>query len=629
MKTKKILSAVLVIAGMILSAGGPSPKECFEQAQKSEAVRRVYPGGVPHTDRTGNRRTSYDPEKSFFPIGMWGVPVHTPGGEYDWNKLRDLHINTVWPYGSSAKPWRKILDLAGSFGFQVIFMGALPEKGMAEIAGHPNLLGNVWMDEPTGRLEEPGRMDRLMGEFLKYKTKANAAVPSMAVFVNNAPWIQPPATEWFVKWNNSGDVACQDNYPILLSPANTHTLAKAPQGLVQTVLMSALSNPEPKPVWFVAGTFDQAPHGKNDPFPFRFATPKQLRAQIYAAIVHGATGIHYFIWDSYISREASIYGISPSPRRIPQTPLKVCPPASAVRRAGMRSLWETASAVNQELEKLTPSLLSPDFSAAELSWSLYACPVSGMFITENPVRAMLKKVPGAPLEAMLISVNLDAASFDAVFRFDREISEGEILFDSSHVPLELDRDRRGFMLRYDPFDSHEIRLKFVENSKIVPVGSGIPEIIPMPVSSATLHKVGAVAARRLDNIVTQRSVISQPIVKGKTAWSVQWNKCIYPGAKEGLEYDFYIRAAIDNSASGPLFHAGWWKTDEKREIVGRTVKSSEFIPGEYTWIKIGAFPFPKNSERCVPYVAPSKDSDSSGYRIESAELRRSQTKMRP
>ena len=52
--------------------------------------------GFPHTDSRGNFRTTYDPQSSFFQIGMWGVP--SPDEHHDWAILKKAGFNTVWPW---------------------------------------------------------------------------------------------------------------------------------------------------------------------------------------------------------------------------------------------------------------------------------------------------------------------------------------------------------------------------------------------------------------------------------------------------------------------------------------------------------------------------------------------------
>ncbi|MEN6549445.1 MAG: hypothetical protein ABFE07_25650, partial [Armatimonadia bacterium] len=38
------------------------------------AVQSIYRHGVPHTDKNGDLLATYDPNRSFFQIGIWGNP---------------------------------------------------------------------------------------------------------------------------------------------------------------------------------------------------------------------------------------------------------------------------------------------------------------------------------------------------------------------------------------------------------------------------------------------------------------------------------------------------------------------------------------------------------------------------
>jgi hypothetical protein len=40
-------------------------------------------------------------------------------------------------------------------------------------------------------------------------------------------------------------------------------------------------------------------------------SPREMRGQVYAGIVHGATGIIYFAMDSGVTRDGQVMGIAP------------------------------------------------------------------------------------------------------------------------------------------------------------------------------------------------------------------------------------------------------------------------------------------------------------------------------
>lgn len=83
-------------------------------------------------------------------------------------------------------------------------------------------------------------------------------------------------------------------------------------------------------------------------------TPNQLRCEVFTAIIHGATGIIYYAFDSWVMRSSSEVGIGPAPAysdgddwagQFPANSSATLDRASAV-------LWETAAATNRELKEL-------------------------------------------------------------------------------------------------------------------------------------------------------------------------------------------------------------------------------------------------------------------------------------
>jgi hypothetical protein len=403
---------------------------------------------VPHTTRQGERIAAYAPETSFFPIACWGVPQpgDVYGHVYDWSVLKKAGFNTVWPW---PMPVADALDAAKREGFQVVLMNELDEATLTQVREHPNLLGNVWMDEPIGRLGSAD-MDALYGKFTAYKEMANRVAPNMAVFINDAPWTMAPATEWWVKWNTAGDVSCHDNYPIW--PV-THSLAfgnggSGPNGIPQSVSLAVQSNRESKPVWLIVGAF-VASGPPDASFPFRHPTPQQLRALVYSGIVHGATGIVYFVWDSYVSRDGGVIGMSPNPD-VKYGTMKTT--ATPMQMVMARALWDAASTINAELNELVPVLLSPTVGVDVA----YTVEFTGEAKSPTPIRALLKPDPQGGY--VLLAVNLDNAPFNVKVGFPKPFQSVEPLFEN-RSPLTLEAGAMQFSDAFEPFDVHIYRVQ--------------------------------------------------------------------------------------------------------------------------------------------------------------------------
>jgi hypothetical protein len=309
---------------------------------------------------------------------------------------------------------------------------------------HPNFLGNMWMDEPTGRAD----VDVLWKDFANYKKKMKAAAPNLPVFVNDSPAISPPRLlEWWLKWNTAGDLCCQDIYPLQDRTERARTLANFPHDMGRVVSMAVSENRGEKPVWTIVGAFTL--QGKSD-WPFRYPTPQQLRAEVYTSLIHGATGISYFIMDSLHSRRGTVLGMSPNPK-VSYGEKSGAPYASPIEMINAKALWETAKQINGELKELTPVLLSPTVGDDYA----YAVDVKGKGVTTSPVRAMLKPHPEGGY--VLLTVNLDDAVLDVTFRFPGPLKSAQLMFENQPAKG-LAAPATTFVEHFEPFDTHVYRI---------------------------------------------------------------------------------------------------------------------------------------------------------------------------
>ncbi len=441
-----LLCLSALIASSICTAQDEMDK-LLDGMRDFNAVQVIYRGGVPHTDKNGNLLTEYDPERSFFQIGIWGNPFgDIYGYNYDLTILPEAGINTMWPW--SGRGLEKELEAGAGAGLQVVHMRPLETDDAATHKDHPNWLGNCWHDEPTGGWWGK-EMDKHFDEFLAYKKEINEAAPGRPVFINDVPWISPPATSWWVKWNTAGDVACHDNYPILTRKHRSKTISDegSRTGIDKSTAFATAVNQEQKPVWVIVGAFTQRGRGA---FPFRFATPYELRAQVYASLIHGATGIIYFCWDTYVSRDGHVMGMSPDPQvaYLEADPNRPKPsPAKPLELAQSKALWMTATQINSEIQELTPSLLSPTVGPDVE----YSADIDGEEVSNAPLRCLLKPHPDGGY--ILLTVNLDDAVLDTTYSFPGGLTSAAPLFENRE-PIELDEGATTFKDVYEPFDVH-------------------------------------------------------------------------------------------------------------------------------------------------------------------------------
>jgi len=445
-----ILSCLLSIGQKV--AWGDELSAAERAMRSANAIQVIYRQGVPHTDRQGRRLNKYEAGNSFFPIGMWGAPMPGEyyGSRYDWADLKNAGFNTVWPWNTPAEP---AIAAAEKAGLQLILMYGRPEAELQKMKDSPWILGNVWWDEPIGMLGSDD-MDKHFADYMEYRSRVRKYAPGLNVFINDAPWISPPATSWWVKWNTTGDVSCHDNYTVKFGKTITRSVGQDPNGIPQSVSLAVASNRERKPVWLIVGAFDQP--GADQAFPFRFPSVMQLRAQVYAGVIHGATGIHYFIWDSLVSRDAGIIGMSSDPKihRMQQPPASGPPKQAAtpMQMAHSLALWKAAEAINRELNQLAPVILSPTVGQEVI----YSVDVSGKSITEAPIRCLLKPHPEGGY--VLLTVNLDDAVLETTYTFAQPVSEVEALFENQPV-RKYETPQTTFAVHYEPYDVHVLRIK--------------------------------------------------------------------------------------------------------------------------------------------------------------------------
>ena len=233
-----MLAAVVCTAWLSVSNGAPAatilPPAGFTLLP--DAVQHVYTKHVPHTDRNGRPLTKYDPSSSFLPLVVYdpqldctvqpkgtGLKPATLLGQaclpsgYDASLYARANFTGGLPY-----PAFGVSGYADAFhkhGLQVI--REHPTMGEVEqYKDHPAMLGWYLYEEPTGAewdlKQSPSNQTKMQLAFDSYmnQTKAIKAIdPVHPVFILDCAWFQPPATEWWTKWNSFGDVSSHDNYP--------------------------------------------------------------------------------------------------------------------------------------------------------------------------------------------------------------------------------------------------------------------------------------------------------------------------------------------------------------------------------------------------------------------------------
>lgn len=410
----------------------------------SPAVQTIHQNGVPHIDRHGQILQHYDPDESFFMLASWGVPESRiyKGIDYRWHQLVEAGYNCVWPWAMGGYTNDRQLAQAQEHGLQVVLMRRPEGDALKALADHPNLLGIVWQDEPLINfpLDQQGEQVK---QFNEYRDHVRTIAPDLPVFVNTASWMIGNGREHWIRWHQNSDISCHDNYVIWpkTRSLNLGSYGTEKNGIADSVSLAAHLSQGKKPIWLVIGAFESE-HPATVQFPFRYPTPNQLRGMVYTGLIHGATGIVYYAWDSNVTR----FGIAPRE----QAAIPGRPTASPLQALQAEQLWRTVAQVNQELKTLTPVLLSPTVSDTE-----YSVSYEGEAITESPIRTLLK--PRSETEWVLMAVNMDDAVLQATVRFEPGVESAEFMFEGE-TEIELQDEQRVIPLIFEPFETHVLRI---------------------------------------------------------------------------------------------------------------------------------------------------------------------------
>ena len=430
----------------------------WQERRAPTAVQALYRDGVPHTDRQGRIIMQYEPARSFFPIGIYG-----PDGDLDGETIRQGGFNTIQAWTMSAE---QVLERAEELDLQLLWKAcggidhwrALAEK----IKPHRSrLLANYAIDEPYQMTTGSGftwkdPMDMIQRgwhrTFAENRQAAHEFFPDLPVFVNMSPVVDAPQHGWG-EWIAASDIASLDNYPFRNGGTGRSDLSCPTFGIPRTLWAAATVGNQTKPVWLIVPGFEQ-PIPQADSY-FRFPTPAELRAVVYAGIIHGATGVIYFVSDGPLARRAQCIGLARDPHAAyprQKNDKKSLVTASPMKRIQSRALWETAAQINAELKELTPVILSPTVGPDVA----YAVRITrGEPVTAADIRAILKPHPDGGY--VLMTVNIDDATLHAEIHFERPLESVQPLFED-RPPLAREEGRTSFVEHYQPFDTHVFRI---------------------------------------------------------------------------------------------------------------------------------------------------------------------------
>ena len=404
------LPGLFLVLGCATASG---PAGVSHAAPDPSAVQSIYLSGVPHTDAQGHLRSAYD-SASFFPRCIY----HAMPGSFAAIKTAGFNCVHTWEGVGVAD----IIDELRSAGLQLI-MHSPSDAEVRRFAPDPHILGWYLDEEPTSHtyleMMRTGRLDAASTRhdaFVSRRAAIKALDPDHPVFPLDGGGSPPGLDELWDLWNSSGDVTAHDHYPLLPGAMDIEALPRS-------VLRAVRVNRQQKPVWIALQAFGGFP-GLDD--PPRMPSAVELRGMAFTAIIHGATGIILFAYDSRVTRAGHALGISPlTPESSGVSDVATPSPAAA-----SRALWAGAASLNAELDRLTPTLLSPT------SGLRYAVEALGPHRTATPIRTLLKDNGGV---YTLLAANVEGTTVGARYRFPTAIrSVRRVDEDGSITVLESD-----------------------------------------------------------------------------------------------------------------------------------------------------------------------------------------------
>ena len=441
-------------AALLLILAALLPAAWFETAWRDlgDAPQTVYQSGVPHTSATGAAMRDYAIGRSFFPVGLYHALTGSwHGRSYDLGAIAAAGFNTVHTW--ERQPLADVAAAALAAHLQVVYHDPDPVEA-ARLSGHPAIL-SWYLDEEPGVWFSQAEQAARREAFAHRRETLRRSDPDRPVHIVAST---PGRFADWDAWLAAGDVAAFSVYPVRAAGA---LRLSGPRALADTVARAVARADGAKPVWFVAQAFASPALG------WRMPSPAEYRTMVYAAIVHGATGVITFAYDSFVTRDGQVLGIAPEPAAgfgdIPDYDGRGDAPLTADEdaQAASRALWNGVVAVNRELAALTPALLSP---TARLP---YRVSVRGLSDVATPVRTMLKRDADG---FVLIVVNLGDSALDVRFAFDGRVSGLRRAFAADGSPAP-DPVGQGWQTRLGGFATQIFRFD-VAAPGAVPAGPG-------------------------------------------------------------------------------------------------------------------------------------------------------------
>lgn len=218
--------------------------------------------------------------RPFFPIGVWNQPPWSGHADY----LKSLGINTYLNNGlTPPEPTNaQLLDLVEEKDMWAIL------QFDAAVKDHPRLLGWLLEDEPDLYGTPAATVQAAYDAIRAVDTEHFIGLNTTGGFYWDSNFGSPSVESQYQAYTDIPDIASFDMYPV--TGWNRADWVYMPGAMTESLLTRYVERT--KPVWAIIEASDQnlswVPPETPGP------SSAQMRFQVWDAVIHGATAIHYF-----------------------------------------------------------------------------------------------------------------------------------------------------------------------------------------------------------------------------------------------------------------------------------------------------------------------------------------------
>lgn len=397
--TRNQTPCLLAVLLLTLWLGGCANIDAFD---RGPAVQSHHSDGVPYvTDVGGVSLAPHTGGGKVQRVLYHALAGHLNGRNYSLEFVRRAGFTAVHPW--EGQDIASFLNAA-----RAVELGVVPHNPNDDIvfnADRSGVLAWYLHEEPTLRFP-PEQQSELLENFRNRREELRAIDPKRPVFALLGPPLDRVRPLWD-QWAKEGDLSVHDNYAV---HDRISEFSNPVRHVARSVSFTRSLIPSDRPLWFVIQAFSSEDRG------WMMPTPHEYRGMAMAALIHGASGLVTFAFDSFVTRDDQVLGIAPEPMSNYGAELPDYNGDGKAHRIATDSelsqsilLWNSVASFNRYLEKVDRLLLLPNQSG-ELT--VIAPAADGL---DNPVRVALKR-DGDKLYAFV--VNLLSRQVDAEFRLE-------------------------------------------------------------------------------------------------------------------------------------------------------------------------------------------------------------------